>query len=169
MGSSQDASGKPPRRLGQTGRFDPQLEQIYQACGLVGQGKTRTNHVNDLWAIKALGRLMDHGLSSFEWLYSSDRAHPMRKMVLSALGRMEDDEQMLELAREICARKPRDRDAVALIRRSRIERSPESRRTLGETVASSVLCYVAEHPEMTRREIAKTLRNLALAYEEAKV
>jgi hypothetical protein len=112
---------------------------------------------------------MDHGLSSFEWLYSGDRVHPMRKMVLSELGHIEDNQEMLELAREICARKPRDRDAVALIRRYRIERSPESRRALGEVVALGVLGYVAEHPEMTMGEIARTLRKVAVAYKEAQL
>ena len=38
---------------------------------------------------------------------------------------------------------------------------------LGEAVASSVLGYLAEHPEMTMGEIARTLRKLAVAYEEA--
>jgi hypothetical protein len=112
---------------------------------------------------------MDHGLSSFEWLYSRDRAQPTRKMVLAELGRIEDEEEMLDLARELCERKPRVRDAVALIRRYRLERSPESRRELGETVASIILCYVAEHPEMTMREIARTLRKQAVAYEEARL
>src|SRR5579883_491971 len=116
MGTVADSSQDRPRRRKRRERFDPRLEEIYRASGLVRQGQPRRNYRNALWAMRALGRLMDHGLSSFEWLYSSDRVHTMRKMVLSALGRIEDEEEMVAMARELCQRQPTTRDAVAMIR-----------------------------------------------------
>jgi hypothetical protein len=153
----------PPRR------FPLLLEQFHAANDPRLKKGTRRTGVNKMWAFKALRCIVDNPQPSLEWLLDESRSpRGWRKTILSELGRIEDEETILAVAREICELNPKTRDAIAMIRRSRLGRSPgASPRELHSAIAAAVESYVMAHPEIPRGQIAAVLENLADHFEEA--
>jgi hypothetical protein len=78
------------------------------------------------WQVLALGS------DNFKWLYDPAKQvigvseqRGVRKTIIAELGRIKNRQHMLEAATEICRRKPKTKDAVAMIRRWRLGRGPE--------------------------------------------
>jgi hypothetical protein len=122
-----------------------------------------------MWALEALKVLLPKHEPSFTWLIDEDASAPIfRQTILAELGRIPDPDDMLAVARLICERKPKTRDAVATIRAYRMGRRPKSSPAgLVRAVASAIREYVAGHSEITCVEIARTLRLIADAFEES--
>jgi len=158
------ASEDPPPRRGRPKPFPPLGEASPNPLGL---SQARRNDPIRRWALKGLGPLLGNWDPSFKWLLDEDSPRVVyRRMIVAELGRIDDDQEILRLARLVCRRKLPTRDAVALIRRCRIGRPPRSRSGLAKVVTSAVRSYIAAHAGTAMGEIAGTLRELADAYEE---
>ena len=122
---------------------------------------THRIRVNKMWTLKALRCIVDNPQPSLEWLLDeSSSPQGWRKTILSELGRIEDEETFRAVARAICDLKPKTRDAIAMIWRSRLGRSPSaSPRGLQSAIAAAVESYVMAHPEIPMSQIAAVLYN----------
>jgi hypothetical protein len=85
-----------------------------------------------------------------------------QKTILIELGRIEDDEDLLAAARELCKRKPKVREAVALVRRWRLgkARKPARPHDLMMQLARAIDRYRSLHPDATRQLIEQALDDL---------
>jgi hypothetical protein len=84
--------------------------------------------------------------------------------ILSALGRIEDDEVLLEAARAVCRARPSTRHAISWLREVRLGRSsPVSVATLTMAVVRAVVGYRRNHPGLTGQDIQAALTNALAA------
>jgi ATP-dependent helicase YprA (DUF1998 family) len=71
----------------------------------------------------------------------------MRWTILAELGRIEDDADLLAVARVVCDAKPKARNAVRMVREWRLGRPAQPRRDLADELADTIDGYLARHPE----------------------
>jgi hypothetical protein len=143
-----DVSEKISKTIGRPRALNPEQERLAWGVGIFKQGKSRRTHLNAYYAIRALTRLgLKHpGFSGdkaiFLWL-SDDKANPVvyRATILAELGRIEDPDLLQEVAERICELKPRTSDAVAMIRRCRLENDKK-----GDTWQSPTWCDTQRQP-----------------------
>lgn len=102
----------------------------------------------------------------FRWLFDP-QAGTSRNTILAELGRIEDDRLLLEMAGEICRRKPTSREAVAAIRRFRGARNEPSSRKLMIKLIKSVDAYLKRHPTTTWEQVRLAVYQAAQVVEEA--
>jgi hypothetical protein len=128
--------------------------------------KTRRGHLNEHYRFKALSALIvdeDECIvarsSDFEykWLYDDDalsqkKPRAYRKTILAELGRLQDPSLIRDVARQICALKPRAKDAVVMIRQRRLQQlsaympSEQNDVQLAKELIDAVLNYLKRHP-----------------------
>jgi hypothetical protein len=89
-----------------------------------------------------------------EWLigYTSQEGKPgqVRKTILAELGRLEDDTELVMMARAICASHPNTRDALARIRQFRLGCMRVGRISqLTEVLRRTVNTYLWQHADFS--------------------
>jgi hypothetical protein len=80
--------------------------------------------------------------------------------ILAELGRIDDDEDMIEAARQLCELDPHPtvRNAVAMVRRWRTGTQPRAdERQLAVAIASTIDKYVREHCDATQEILLQSL------------
>jgi len=86
------------------------------------------------------------------WLFDPETG-TCRSMILAELGRIQDDHLLLEMAAEICRRKPKATEAVAAIRRFRgVRHEPDSRKLMAELI-KTVDAYLKRYPTTTWEQV----------------
>jgi hypothetical protein len=127
--------------------------------GLGSRSKTRRTNVNQYYADRAVVTLMEIGdgrpfeEDEFAWLRSGYRA---RKTLLTELGRIEDADEMIRVARDLCQHKPKTRLAAARIRGWRNgKRMPED--GILDRLARAVDGYINDHPDVSFSEVIEAL------------
>ncbi len=128
--------------------------------------KTRRGHLNEHYRFQALSALIvdedgciDPKSSDFEfkWLYDEDtlsqkKPRAYRKTILAELGRLQDPSLIRDVARQICALKPRAKDAVVMIRKRRLKQlsahtsSEQNDVQLAKELIDAVLNYLKRYP-----------------------
>ena len=124
-----------------------------------------TRHRDNLvWRQRAIGFLKDD--AEFKWIcdFKAMAAGVGRKSwkpgILVELGRIQDIEEMKQLARIIVAKKPKTKEAVAMIRQWRLGEKPEGdAHSLLSVLAKRLDSYVSTHV-VTEREIVFAIENL---------
>jgi hypothetical protein len=166
-GISENSAENQPER-GRPRQFSLLWEQFHAANDHRLREGTHRTGVSKMWAFEALRCIVDNPQPSLEWLVEESRSpRGWRKTLLSELGRIEDAETILAVAREICDLNPKTRDAIAMIWSSRLGRFPEaSPRGLESAIAAAVESYVMAHSEISMNQIAAVLDNLADHFEE---
>ncbi len=128
--------------------------------------KTRRGHLNEHYRFQALSALIvnEHGCIDpessdfeFKWLYDDDalsqkKPRVYRKTILAELGRLHDPSLIRDVARQICALKPKAKDAVVMIRQRRLRqvsaRTPPQQQEvqLAKELIDAVLNYLKRYP-----------------------
>jgi len=141
-------------------------EHLYKPYVYSDSVKTRRGHLNEHYRFQALSALIvdeedeciDPQSAGFEfkWLYDDDvRSHKnpraYRKTILAELGRLQDPSLIRAVAREVCALKPRAKDAVVMIRQHRVRQlsAPTMERRdaqLAKELVDAVLNYLRRYP-----------------------
>jgi len=80
--------------------------------------KTTRGLQNKRYELRAFGLLRDAPPPGFDYLFDLERDH-IRSSVLAELGRIEDDEQLLDTAAWLCKQRPSTKDAIVICRRVR--------------------------------------------------
>jgi len=105
------------------------------------------------YRLRAIGLLKEQ--AEFAWLYDPQRVRAGEKrcwkpLILTELGRIADDEELLTAAREVCRLKPKAHDAARIVRRFRIGREPAaSTGKLASAIIKAVNAYNHSHDGLT--------------------
>ena len=102
----------------------------------------------------------------FRWLFDPQTG-TCRSGILAELGRIADDELLLEMAGEICRHKPNVKEAVAAIRRFRGVRNEPSSRKLMVKLIKTVDAYLKRYPTTTWQQVETALEQAADVVDEA--
>jgi hypothetical protein len=99
----------------------------------------------------------------FLWIVNGpacEAGHPgaWRPGILAALGRIEDDETLRKVARDICRRRPKVKDAITRIRHYRTGHTPRATvHQLAGQIVATIQQYADRHTD-TEAIIAEALR-----------
>jgi hypothetical protein len=123
---SETVSETPKPKRGRPRVIPDDYRAIFQAYGLFTDVTTERGRQNIAYRQRAL-RVLGND-PRFKWVADRDamrRGDPgsFRPTILAELGRIADDDQLREMALEVCRVKPTTRRAVAAVRRWRLGRS----------------------------------------------
>jgi hypothetical protein len=102
----------------------------------------------------------------FRWLFDAETG-TCRNTILAELGRIQNDELLLEMAREVCRRKPKSREAVAAIRRFRGVRDEPNSRKLMVKLIKTIDEYLKRYPGTTWEQVQDAVAQAADVVDEA--
>jgi hypothetical protein len=159
-------SSETPRR----GR--PKVLHDEVELGLMRDGQGRRSHLNFHWFLRAIGVLTKNDEPAFRWLFEEGTGESKKKTLIAELGRILETEglgerAMLEVARQVCERRPTTREGVALMRRWRTGRTREgSTFDLEMAILKAIAGYVAGH-ETTDEQVLAALGAAAEAWRDA--
>jgi hypothetical protein len=142
----------PKRGRGRPKVFDSQMEAVLKGSF---SDKTQRGLQNKFYLLRAF-RLVKND-PALRWLYDKE-AETIQSTILAELGRIDRDEDLLIMARQICVLRPKARDAILLIRTCR-----KSKRAITQPAFEE---YCRERWDMARRtayqfiEAAKVVKNL---------
>jgi hypothetical protein len=112
-------------------------------------------HEHDLvYRQRAVSLLMDN--PALAWLCNKEDmkagVNSWKPTILAALGRLEESD-MLVMAKALCDRKPRTKEAVAMIRRFRGKSSAGDALALHKTLVSTINAYIEVHPDISTADL----------------
>ena len=152
---SENVSEKPKR--GRPPAFPPELEAGYDGLALFDGIHSRRGRVNVYYRMQALRALK--GIPGVEWVYDEARARAgepgaWRQTILIELGRIRDPDAIRKVARQLCELKPTTREAVAMVRRWRLDQplSAGDADQLQEHLRNALNDYITRHPAMPLAE-----------------
>jgi hypothetical protein len=167
--TDEDARPGRPRLIGE------QYASWLQAEGWWRKGETRRTVLNKYRMMKALEVLIeeDPDLSEFAWLCDNETGRTQRT-ILYELGRIEDREALLEVARELCASQPRTQEGVQTIRRVRRVLKGEEVAPAGDALAlaneliETLNGYLGRYPDTTTDEQLTSIRTVEAVIRNAR-
>lgn len=175
---SENISEKPKR--GRPRLISDAMSKWYRSQVSPGTHTDRTAQ-NAYFGMAALGRLMGEKISEgkyelspgrddwpYKWL-CDETVKPVvyRRTVLTELGRIDDDDELREVAAYLCEHKPSTREAIGIIRRYRHGVKPADCTALTNAFIHTMNDYIKGHPDITRQCIAMALRNCLDAFDAA--
>ncbi len=169
-----DVSEKISKTIGRPRLITQESERTLWGIGIFKQGKSRRTNLNAYYAMGALVKLglkypgFSGDKAIFLWL-SDEQAKPAvyRGTILAELGRIEDPDFLQEVAERICELKPRTSDAVAMIRRCRLENDKKGDTwQLTKEVLRAIESYMVRYPETTKKQLLTALNASKVAIEE---
>jgi hypothetical protein len=151
--------------------LDPEMEATGLEMGYLDPRQTRRTHLNALYMHRAVASMLKYEEACGEdprlrWYYEKRDTgiRIRRKALLAELGRLDDPEQIVDVAIDIIGR-PTRRAAVEL-RQYRLYRDPgdgnqADAATLAGQLRRVIEEYVAGHEDMTRWDIDAALEQLS--------
>jgi hypothetical protein len=116
------------------------------------------------YEIRARRAIGEPAPPEYAWLIGGGRDAAYRRSILAALGRIEDRDLLLAVAKQVCVLKPKARDAVAMIRRARYGESPAEAGSLARELLRVVDAYRVRYPSESwaaiRREVEDVLETV---------
>lgn len=147
------------------------LGEYYRSQVSPGTHTDRTAQ-NAYLGMAALGRLMGAKISEsqyelspgrddwpYKWL-CDETVKPVvyRRTILTELGRIDDDDELREVAAYLCEHKPSTREAIGIIRRYRHGVKPADCTALTNTFIRTMNDYIGGHPDVTRQQILMAMQ-----------
>lgn len=128
----------------------------------VAEPKTTLRHLHNVhYRTRAIRFLAED--PSFSWVcdgpaMQAGKAHAWKPTILSELGRIANLDDMRAVAKELCQKRPKTKDAVAMIRRFRTGvNSQGDVLKLAETLERTINDYLQHHPAMSWKDIRAAL------------
>jgi hypothetical protein len=82
----------------------------------------------------------------------------MRRTILSALGRIDDEELREAVALHLCAQRPSTRDALVFLRRLRLQRRPPATKdALSDVIRQAINTYLSAHEPISYDQVRQAL------------
>jgi hypothetical protein len=153
--------GRPRLKL-----FTPEVESMFEACGVfdgVRTARTRQNVMYRQRAMDVLGVVRDE---RFKWLadfskFDTDAPNAMKHSILAELGRIEDADKMRVVALQVCEMKPTAREAVQMIRNFRTgKQSAGDVKQLTNEIDRLIVDYLTRHPAMLFSQVCVALSSV---------
>src|SRR5579884_2340773 len=157
-----------PRR--KRGRPVVHPEQLLNLASRYSGASTVRGRQNFLYMTRAI-RVLDYE-PDFYWLVGSRQEISagkklLRNTILVELGRIEDEDDLRVMARQICEIKPRCKDALVMIRRWRTGKTRAGdAESLTKAIVQTVEDYCAARSGTTLQIILAALANAAEAFQE---
>ncbi len=153
------------RRRGQPRVTPAALEALYRMYGIF-EATTRRGNLNEYYRQRAFETLInpDAGIGEFVWLWDLSNNRIKRTLIVE-LGRIEDPETMISVARQLCAEKPKTQEAVARIRAWRTGKAAPAE-TIVDCLAGAVERYLAAHPGITYDAVIEAIDVVREAIEQ---
>lgn len=161
-----EAASEKPKR-GRPRVISEELEQKLVGITLP-RDVSRRQRLNHYHAFRSLGVLGNECKSRavefpdrYEWLCNNRNGaeQVFRMTILSELGRIEDDDLVVELATQLCETRPKTRQAVARIREIRdVRRKTADALDLANEMIGVVNDYLARFPDTTEEQVSDALR-----------
>jgi hypothetical protein len=147
QGISEKFSEK--RKRGRPRLLHPALHAVFAQGQQYASERTIQN---TSYHIRAFGLLQDEPWA--EWLvgHVSQEGKPgqVRKTIVAELGRLDDDTDLVLMARAICIARPNTREALAMIRQFRLGGMPPgSVSQLTDVLQRAINTYLREHAEFS--------------------
>ena len=104
---------------------------------------------------------------AFSWLADrkkmlADEPKSYKPSILTELGRLQDEEQIKDIALKLCKLKPKTKDAIIMIRRIRLGREAEGDYLkLIKSIEDALNRYIAARPSTPEEMAVRALRDLA--------
>ena len=153
--------GRPRLKL-----FTPEVEAMYEACGVFAEARTARTRQNMMYrqrAMEVLGVVKDE---RFKWLcdvakVQADEPNAMKHSVLAELGRIKDADKMRVVALQLCEMKATAREAVQTIRNFRRgKKSAGDIKQLETEIGCVVDDYLSRHPAMLYSQVCLALSSV---------
>jgi hypothetical protein len=157
---------KTPCKRGRPPAFEAELVELYRRTFPQAKGRSLMNRVYQGNALSVL-----KNDPAFHWLTSNkaeidDGTGSMRSAILYELGRIEDADELRNVATMLCSVKPKTTAAVAMIRRCRHGERPASANALAHALSRCVNDYLAKHPSATWELVHQAMDILKMAVQD---
>jgi hypothetical protein len=152
-----------------------ELEATFTALGLFTNCHTRRSKVNVFYRQRALSVLRD---GDFKWLFDevaimaeTGGDKHWRPVILTELGRIEDEDAMQRIAAELCETKPKTRDAVLMVRRWRTgsDDAAGDPLKLANEVIASVNDFMKRFPKTSKEQVKSALLTALDSVQQASI
>jgi hypothetical protein len=162
---SENVPEKPKRGRPRCDLYAPEKRAFIAALGLSGlydRAQTERGKQNIDRRQHAVGVIMQAKDARLNWLWDEAAAMAgnirIRETILTELGRIDDDDDLLGFALQICALKPKARDAVAASRRFRsCQRKEASALDLANELINTLNDYLKRFPQMPNEDVETAL------------
>jgi len=153
-----EVTSETKRREGRPARFSD--ETMAYVATLYPEVRSRRGLVDIAYRIRACALLKD--IAACHWLYDSEGAKQgndsaWQPSILTELGRIDDDDALLAIAMQVCARQPSREDAIHLIRRYRTAARPPLPDQLTTEILGVINGYIRRYPRTTWPEVHDAL------------
>lgn len=99
----------------------------------------------------------------FSWIVTKDTMMDIdckwKPGILSELGRIQDNNELIAMALEICDLKPKTKTAIAMIRSARLGK--EGKPDITGAISAFLKRYIDEHPTVTVDEVKESIMSAA--------
>ena len=126
--------------------------------------RTDRTLVNRLYSDRALSVLGDGRKPEYIWL-ADVKADRFKHTILTELGRVDEDDEIRDLAGFICEKKMSTSEAVSFIRDCRGVLKPATQQGITRALYRAVNRWRAANPSGTSAQVLDALRTLAVAVE----
>jgi hypothetical protein len=126
---------------------------------------------NNRYLMRAMAGLAKNGggYEHYPWLMGHD-GHTWKVSLLTELGRIDDPEELLHVARQLCDVQPRVKDGIQIIRDARLRRDMALAAShLAADMGSVIDRYVRVYPDMTQKQVVAVLLHLLDLVESGRI
>jgi hypothetical protein len=149
MSIMENISENTPRKRGRPRKASAITWQVVDQQE--GRHTSYRHRANYIYGMRAINVLRDD--PRFAWLHRARGT-----TLLDALGRIDDDQNLIAMALYLCEHQPSTRQAVALIREFRLDtRPPGTTDGLQATLEQALETYLATHADMPRAAVQQAL------------
>jgi hypothetical protein len=152
--------GRPPK-------FPPQV-RAYLTKLFRDEVRTERGRLNICYRQRALKAIWAAKDPKLNWLGEREKMAAgtgrMKGTILIELGKIDDEQELIAVAKEICALKPNSKDGVRRIRRYRLGERTGNSVDLANEILRTLNDYRKQFPKTTPQEVLE-----ALAYAERQV
>lgn len=117
------------------------------------------------YRVEAISIIQGSGDDTLRWLADPEKMKAggrggWKPSILTELGRIGDEDELLTVARQLSALSPRptSKVCVAMIRQYRIGRTKPDPLSLANQIIATVNRYLSSHPDMTAEQIGDAMR-----------
>lgn len=150
-------------RRGRPRVFSEKTEAVFNSLGLFAENGTRRGMLNVFYRQRALGIVSK--VEGLEWLASVEALKrgekAWRPLILAELGRIDDADSLIAIARQVCEVKPSAKAGAQMVRQWRLGASkPGDVESLTMELCRTLDDYGSRHPGTTSAQFRAAAENL---------
>lgn len=153
-------------KRGRPGLIPPELEST--VSWLAGPGASERTKQNAWYKVRAIHVIGKDEDPALKWLFDADKCaagyDTWKPGILTELGRIEDEADLLAMAKHIAREKPKTKEAVSKIREYRLGGKPQATdEGLANAIIAAIQNYDDRHSGLTGEMITEALTIMQMA------